>query len=215
MIQSFTDFEKVFDLILSDYQSGDNYQRLHNAKKSYIALTGMMNEEDHDYEARMNCFNDWFVFNHELPSGERVFQKFINQSSLEAEDSSILESVRYSIFDFTKYSFKKQIILTDYVDDCKITLSKESAQMGLVVDDFFIGHTVEIKGALYLLKGLRTIPAAIKPQIKKQLKKLKKNGDSRKLESFILHIENLKSKSDRYAHIEPAKIFVFNEEFTL
>jgi hypothetical protein len=202
-------------LILSDYKNGDNYQRLHNAKKSYIALTGMMNEEDHDYEARMNCFNDWFVFNHELPSGERVYQKFINQNALDVDVRTILESVRYSIFDFTKYNFKKQIILNDYVDDCKITLSKESAQMGIVVDDFFIGHTVEIMGALYLLKGLRTIPAAIKPQLKKQLKKLKKKGDIRKLESFILHVENLKSKADRYAHIEPAKIFVFNEEFTL
>jgi hypothetical protein len=215
MIKTFADFENLFDLILSDYKEGENYQRLHNAKKSYIALTGMMNEEDYDYEARMNCFNDWFVFNHELPSGERVYQKFINQNNVEVDVRNALESVRYSVFDFTKFNIKKQVVLTDYVDDQKITLAKDSAQMGIVVDDFFIGHTVEVAGSIYLLKGIRTIPTAIRSQLKKQLKKLKKKGDFRKLEAFILHVENLKSKADRYSHIEPAKIFVFNEEYTV
>ena len=33
------------------------------AKDKYFENTGRPNEEDPDYESRLNNFNDWFIFN--------------------------------------------------------------------------------------------------------------------------------------------------------
>lgn len=204
-------FEVIFDRILQDYESGENYDRLLSAKQSYIEITGVLHEEDDDFDSRMNCFNDWFVFNYELPSGEKVYEKYINQNDVDKEMKTILKSVRFSLFEFSKVNLKKQMVLRDYISDEKIALAKSHHQYGLLKEDVFIGHVAQIEHESYLLRGVRIIPSAVKSILKKKSKQFRKNANPRDIDSYLLKVENLKTKSSRYAHIEPVKIFVFDE----
>jgi hypothetical protein len=201
--------EQLLEDILSEYASGDNYQRLMAAKERYIKLTGLLNEEDDDFDARMNCFSDWFIFNHELPSGERVYQKYINQKKLPNEQRKLLDSVRFSLFEVVKISSKKKLIIRDLISDKKLELANAYNELGLVEDDLFLSHTVEIESQMYLLKGLRSLPNSLRSLLKKECKKVSKQNNLREQEAFLLKLEYYRSKMNNYSHLDPSKIFIF------
>ena len=49
------------DQAMKEYMTGNHYDTLIEAKSEYFVLTGQANEDDDDYEARMNSFNDWYI----------------------------------------------------------------------------------------------------------------------------------------------------------
>jgi hypothetical protein len=207
MIDSTLDNE--FEKILNVYKEGEAYQRLLSAKEFYFDLTGMLNDDDDDYEARMNCFNDWFVFHHELPSGERVIEKYFNNEDITKEMRESLLGINFSLFEFVKVNFKKEIVLKDILHDQKLILPKEHPNIGLVENDLFISRTINHQEDEYLLKGVRTFPNTLKSVLKKQCKKVRKLKNKKEETIFLLQLEELLTKSKRYSHLEPSKIFVF------
>ena len=69
------EIQSTLDECMSFYTSEENINIFHFAKKEFINLTGMINEEDDDYEHRVNSFHDWFLFHYELPEKKRVVIK--------------------------------------------------------------------------------------------------------------------------------------------
>ena len=50
----------------------DNYRDvLIGAKNDFFKITGNINEEDDDYDLRMNSFNDWYLTQFCLPDEKR------------------------------------------------------------------------------------------------------------------------------------------------
>lgn len=199
----------VISKILSDYQSGDDLEKLLAAKEMYFELTGMLNDDDEDYEQRMNCFNEWFVFDHELPTGERVIEKYLNNNDVDRSIATAMTEVSFSLFDYDKRNLKKQIVLKDYLNDKKVILPKDHPSISLVQDDLFLGRIIVLNEESYLLSGVRMLPGSVKSILKKQCKKVRKAKDEKLKLPFLLQIEHLQTKLQRYSHIEPSKIFVF------
>lgn len=55
---------KELERALMQYTSGNHYDDLLKAKEIYFSLTGKINEDDEDYELRMNSFNEWYLFHY-------------------------------------------------------------------------------------------------------------------------------------------------------
>ncbi len=196
--------------ILTIYTAGEHFPRLKQAKDSYIALTGKLDEDKDEFESRMNCFNEWYMFQWKDESGKKIIEDYIRRERLDEELSQALLNVNHSLFEFDKVNFRRQVVLKDLLHDEKTTLAKGHKHIGLVEDDLFIGRVIRYKGESFLLRGVCTLPQSIKSVLKKQSKKVRKMNSFEEELKFLLGLESLKTKSMHYQHIEPSKIFVFN-----
>jgi len=197
--------EKVLNL----YTQGDHFDDLKIAKEKYFSITGKFDEDKDEFESRMNCFNDWYIFQYRSGNHSKVIEDYISNHEVDNELSQALLNVNHSLFEFSKVSFRKQIVLKDILHDEKIVLNKDHPSISLMVGDVFTGRVIKYQGGHYLLKGICTLPQNVKSVLKKQSKKVRKLNSFDEELNFLLQLETLKTKSMHYSHIDPAKIFVF------
>jgi hypothetical protein len=197
---------------LVQYTKDGYYDHLIKAKDHYFKLTGQVNEEDEDFELRMNSFNDWYVFHFE-DEGEHppVIEKYITNNQLNENIKGFFENVNYSLFEYTGESFKKKHVFKDYIHKKKIYLEKGAYMPAFYKDDIFIGRFLSFEDNTVPLGGLCFLPKEIKSILKKQSKKVRKQNDPKKELSFLLNLEALKNRWAHYGHIEASKIFYFND----
>ena len=199
------------DKVLTHYTSGSHYERLLEAKDEYFNLTGQVNEDDEDYELRMNSFNDWYIFQFVSKLSDRaaIFD-YIEENQLDETLISSLMKMNYSLFEYCGKTFRGFCGFKDILHNYKFVLPKESNPPGLLKEDIFIGRTIQWKENHYLLPGLCLLPKEVRGKLRKQSKKLRKLND-RKIEAeFLLKVESLKTKWVRYGHIKPDRIFSFD-----
>ena len=196
--------------MLTTYTQGEYFERLKQAKEAYIALTGKLDEDKDEFESRMNCFNEWYLFQWKDESGKKIVEDYIRREQLDEDLSQAFLNVNHSLLEFSKTNFRKQIVLLDILHDEKVNLAKGHRHIGLVEDDLFIGRVIRYKSDNYLLHGVCTLPQSIRSILKKQSKKVRKMNSFEEELKFLLSLESLKTKSMHYQHIEPSKIFVFN-----
>jgi hypothetical protein len=197
------------DKVLHLYTQGQFFEDLKQAKDTYFSLTGKLDEDKEEFESRMNCFNDWYIFQYRHPDGSKVIEDYIRNNELDEELSQSLLNVNHSLFEFSKINFRKQIVLKDVLHDEKITLVKNHPNISLVEGDVFTGRVIKYKGDHYLLRGVCILPQGVKSILKKQSKKVRKTNSFDEELKFLLQLESLKTKAMHYSHIDPSKIFIF------
>ena len=197
------------DQVLSLYTTGNFFDDLKNAKDKYFSLTGKLDEDKEEFESRMNCFNDWYIFQYRHNDGSKVIEDYIRNNQLDEELSQALLNVNHSLYEFSKISFRKQVVLKDILHDENIALVKGHPIISLMVGDVFTGRVIKYKGENYLLRGLCTLPQGVKSILKKQSKKVRKSNSFEEELNFLLQLEALKTKAMHYSHIDPSKIFIF------
>ncbi len=198
------------DKVLSLYTEGQFFADLKDAKEKYFSLTGKLDEDKDEFESRMNSFNDWYIFQHRQKDGSKVIEEYIRNNQLDEEISQALLNVNHSLFEFTRTSFRKQIVLKDILHDEKIVLKKDHPTISLMEGDVFTGRVIKLKGEYYLLRGVCTLPQGVKSVLKKQSKKIRKLNSFEEELKYLLQLESLKTKAMHYSHIDPTKIFIFN-----
>jgi len=196
--------------MLTRYTQGEHFERLKLAKDAYIALTGKLDEDKDEFESRMNCFNEWYLFQWKDESGKKIVEDYIRTEKLDEDLSQAFLNVNHSLLEFSKTNWRGQVVLLDILHDEKIPLVKGHRHIGLVEDDLFIGRVIRYKGDNFLMHGVCTLPQSIRSVLKKQSKKVRKMNSFEEELKFLLSLESLKTKSMHYQHIEPSKIFVFN-----
>lgn len=197
------------DKVLGFYTKGEFFSDLKEAKDKYFSLTGKLDEDKDEFESRMNSFNDWYIFQYRQKDGSKVIEDYIRNNKLDEELSQALLNVNHSLFEFTKTTFRKQIVLKDILHDEKIVLKKDHPTISLMEGDVFTGRIIKYKSEYYLLRGICTLPQGIKAILKKQSKKTRKMNSFEEELKFLLQLEAFKTKAMHYSHIDPAKIFIF------
>lgn len=198
------------DKVLGLYTQGQFFTDLKEAKEKYFSLTGKLDEDKDEFESRMNSFNDWYIFQYRQKDGSKVIEEYIRNNQLDEELSQSLLNVNHSLFEFTRSSFRKQIVLRDILHDEKIVLKKDHPTISLMEGDIFTGRVIKYKGENFLLKGVCTLPQGVKSILKKQSKRVRKMNSFEEELKFLLQLESLKTKAMHYSHIDPAKIFIFS-----
>ncbi len=202
--------QSCLDRILVEYTRGHHLESLIEAKKEYFELTGTLTEEDDEYESRMNAFNDWYLFQYlSKRKTKTVVKDFLEKNQIEDKVAKSLLSVNHSLFEFKKINFFKRIVLEDVLHGKTITLPKDGLTIGIVKGDMFTGRLLNFESNYYLLKGVCIYPESVKNILRKESKKIRKLKDPNQEHSFLLKLEQLKTKSLRYGHIDMTKIFVF------
>jgi hypothetical protein len=198
------------DTVLGLYTQGHFFSDLKEAKDKYFSLTGKLDEDKDEFESRMNSFNDWYIFHYLKKDGSKVIEDYIRNNQLDEEVSQALLNVNHSLFEFTKTTFRKQIVLKDILHDEKIVLKKEHPNISLMEGDIFTGRIIKYQSEYYLLRGICTLPQGVKSILKKQSKKIRKMNSFEEELKYLLQLESLKTKAMHYSHIDPTKIFIFS-----
>jgi hypothetical protein len=204
------EIQNTLDECMSHYTEGTELDIFHTAKQEFINLTGMINEEDDDYEHRVNSFHDWFIFHYEIPELKRVtIKEFLlrNPKSLEVE-KSILNS-EYSIFEFIKeeagVSWFKNILTGK-----EFFVGEGLAKGTFIKGDIFLSHLLSSGEDVFFSRGICLIPQELKKVISKQVEKNDLLNLKDLKEKFLLKLEKLKNKSKHYSHLPAEKVFIFN-----
>lgn len=198
--------ETHIENVLIEYTQGEYYQHLLAAKEKYFQMTGKLNEDAPEFESRMSTFNDWYVFNYEI-DGTRVIDKYVESKNLDEEIGSALKNANYSLFHFVKINWKKQTVLKDILHSKKIIMGQDNGSLSLLPDDLFIGRTIDFQGQSYLLHGICALPRDVLGILKKKSKVVRKENNLTSEQTFLLSLENLKTKSLNYSHIPAERIF--------
>jgi hypothetical protein len=197
---------------LMEFTSGEHYQTLVEARNEYFSITGQVNEDDKNFEARMNSFNDWYML-HFVPknrdNAQIIIKEYLLKNNIDQVISDSFLNVNFSLFEYRGISWKGFPVLKDYLHDKKILLPKEHPQPAVLEGEIFTGRVISYDGQHYLLSGLCVLPKEIRWRLKSQSRKIRKLKDAAREAEFLLKIEALATKWSRYGHIDPRKIFVF------
>ena len=203
-------FDSHFEKIISHFTQESHYEELTKAKNFYFQLTGKVNEDDHEYEARINCFLDWFVFHYMDTNGKRKIENYLELFPMGEDLALSFLTTSYSLFHYVKNNWSKKIVLQDILHNTKIVLNSAQKSNGIVEDDVFVGRIFTYKEQKILLRGLCIMPQDVLGELKKEAKKIRKLKNFNLETDFLLKLEGLKTKSMHYGHINPVKIFQFN-----
>jgi len=200
----------LLEKVLSFYSKEEFYPLLLKAKEDYFIKTGKAFEEDEDYEARMASFNDWYVLQF-IPEGDStpLFEQYLEAHDILPELALAIRNTTHGLFEYIGTNFRGVHQLKDILHDEKVSLAKNHPAPSMVKGDLFIGRTVFYREEFYLYNGLRMMPKEAKSAMKKEAKKVRKADDLFGELSFLLFTEALKTKWQRYGHIDINKIFVF------
>lgn len=196
---------------LNTFSQGEYLDDMLEAKKVYFEVTGIANEEDDDYESRMNSFNDWYVLQFQSSRSARtVIKEYIMQNEVEDAVKDSLLNFSFSYYEFAGRNLRKHIVLKDILHDKKIILPKNHYELGMVKNDTFVGRLITHQDESFLLDGVCVMPKEVSSLLKKEAKKVRKMDKLEEEIHFLMQLEYLKNKWQRYLHIDPLKIFVFD-----
>lgn len=207
----FRPIQELLQQILREYADGPGMNTLLSAKREYLSLAGSVHDDSEEFESKMSCFNDWFLFNY-IPdqTGKNIVSTYLEKhEEIDGAIRSALLSINYSIFEYKKISFRKQIILTDLLHNQSVALSKIHGPISVLEKDLFIGRIMTYLDNCFLLDGICMLPQSAKSAVSKQCKKVRKQKDPKKEIIFLLNLESLKTKCVRFGHVDIEKIFVF------
>ena len=200
-------FEKALEI----YTQGVHYDTLLEAKKEYFEITGQANDDDNDFEARMNSFNEWYVLQFISKRGTRtVISDYLIQHPVNDFLAKSLSSVNYSLFEYVGKNFRKADVLFDILHDKKVPLPKGGVLPSIIEGDICVGRILSYESKNYLMTGLCVIPKEVRPILKKECKKVRNLKNPNEELKFLLKIESFKTKWIRYGHVDATKIFKFS-----
>ena len=200
-------FLKALDI----YTQGPHYETLLEAKKEYFSITGQANDDDDDFEARMNSFNEWYVLQFISMRGTRtVISDYLINNPVDDFLAKSLSGVNYSLFEYVGKNFRGFDVLYDMLHDKKIALPKGESLPSIIKDDIFVGRVLTYENQNYLMRGLCVIPKDVRGILKKECKRVRKLKNPGEELKFLLKIESFKTKWIRYGHVDATKIFKFD-----
>ena len=204
------ELQEHFEKVLREFSGEEHYQELINAKEEYFVLTGKALEEDEDYESRMSSFNDWYILQFISKEGNRPpIEVYLEKNGIEGELKKSFLEHNHSLFEYSGKSMRGIPVLRDILHDKKVYLDKDHSVISLLKGDIFLGRTLEFEGNNFLMNGMCFLPKEVKSVLKKNAKKVRKQKNPTEEINFLLFVESLKTKWQRYGHIDIEKIFVF------
>lgn len=198
---------------LTEFTGKEFFDELVQAKLEYSRLTGPIDEDDEDYEARMDTFNVWYLFDYS-PRGEKTaMERYVELHSLGEEEGAFLLSQVSSVFEFGGESLRKRLVLKDLLHKNKVTLTKNHPHPGLLKGDLFIGKVFTQGEERFLLPVYCVLPEDSLYPMNKRMKQMRKQmGENRDLvleRDFLLKTMHLKNRHRRFSHVNPKVFFKY------
>jgi len=180
------------------------------ARVEYFAGLGRINESDDSFEAHLDRFLDWFLFERALPqTGQTPLVTFTDQKreTLSDDDLRIFEGFiqnLHSLFQVRKTD-AKGVHLTDLLIEKKFFVEDELPNM-FSKGQIFEARILPFGGGWRFSKGYIFHPLTTVKFIEKRLKRIP-TGDREAQKALIRDLAICRLKADRYKHIEALQFY--------
>ncbi|MFI5391943.1 MAG: hypothetical protein ACHQYQ_11330 [Bacteriovoracales bacterium] len=198
-------FQETLEKVLGCYTQGPFEKEFLKAREEFFNLTGQVDDDQEDFETKMDIFHKWYFFDYNQSS---IFEDYLQNPNFEKSLKDILKEHRHSLFEYCGKNFKGLDYFKDFITNEKIYLSKSAKKPALVRDDLFIGRFLKEGEHHFLLSGLCVLPKKVRTTLVKKAKKVGSLKDGDKKLEFLIQLLSLKNKWKRYSHIDPSKIFI-------
>ncbi|MDP8225494.1 MAG: hypothetical protein P9L99_19190 [Candidatus Lernaella stagnicola] len=178
----------------------------------YFAVLGQINEDDDFFEAHLERFLDWFLFEHRLEDvGETALQTFVTNRGPELPEErrvvyeEFLKHV-HSLFRLKKV-MKKGLQLIDLLTKAKYFVESDVPH-AFTKGQLFEARLLPLSEQWHFSKGYIFHPLSATKAILKRAKKIDV-ADEEGCRSFIRELAIRRLRSDRYKHVDAARFYEF------
>jgi len=212
-------YKKYLEPIIEEFTAGEFYREVYLAKQEYFEKTGVVYEDDREFEQRMCIFMDWYIFNRDLPNVDLppikyYFRKHREQfSNEELNIYKDLCATIHSVFRLKRTTWnKKGLVIQDLFSKNTYTVMDPDINRGFSRGDIFESRIIPFKEKYEFSNGFCFHPIEMKSFILKEIKKVRFHKEARKTK-LILQLSSMKLKHTRFQHIDVRHIYTFNSKF--
>jgi hypothetical protein len=183
------------------------------ARVEYFAALGKVNEDDEFFEAHLDRFLDWFLFERDLAaSGEPVLPTFIAQigAELSEERYAVFEGFLkniHSLFQIKKVG-KAGLQIRDLLTKASYFVASD-VPAAFTKGQIFEARLLPVDDQWQFSRGYIFHPSTANKAILKRVKKIDV-ADSITCRSFIRELAICRLRSDRYKHVDATQFYTFD-----
>jgi hypothetical protein len=212
-------YQRYLEPIIEEFTTGEYYREVFNAKQEYFEKTGIVYEDDLEFEQRMSIFMDWYLFDRDLPGVDLPPIKYWfrrNKDRLSNEELNIFRDfceTTHSLFRLKRRTWdKKGLVVTDLFSNKNYTVKDSEVNQGFSRGDLFEARIIPFKKGFEFSKGFCFHPVEMEGFILSEIKKVRYQDPSRQTK-LILQLSAMKLKHLRFQHIDIKHIYTFESKF--
>ena len=198
-----------YEKAMAEFTSLSYHKTMVEAKEEYFNLTGLLHEDEEDYEIKMNAFNDWYMLSYISQEGGPFMKIYLEKNDLEDELYDVFMRCNYSLFEYVGKNFRGAYTFKDILHSTKVSLAKDHRPLSMLKHDLVIGRIIKYKNKFYFLNGMTFLPAEVRPLLAKESKKVRRAIDPHQEYEFLTGLEKMKTTYSRFGHVDPLRFFTF------
>jgi len=210
---------KYLEPVIEEFTTGEYYREVYQAKEEFFEKAGKVYDDDLEFEQRMSCFMDWYLFDRDLPGVDLPPIKYYyrkqkdNFSQEEAQIYKDFCSTIHSLFRLKGFRwFRSGLTVQDLFSGKSYRIAKTDIDRGFSGGDIFEARVIPFKGTFEFSKGFCFHPVEMESFILKEIKKVR-HQDRGKHTKLILQLAAMKLEHTRFQHIDVKEIYTHNSKF--
>lgn len=200
--------------VIEAYSKDEYYEEIKVARDEFFAATGNVADGSEHFEAKMNNFLDWYVFDRPLKKiGIVPIKAFVQDHTKEMSEE---ERGIYDDFSLSKVSVYEMLkikgndlYVQDLFDREKCVIEESELSSGFTKGDIFQTRLLKYRERLLLGSAFVFHPYEAKAFIQKQIKKIKYLKDAHR-QTLLHKLSAMKQKAEQYTHIDVK--YIYSEE---
>jgi len=203
--------QEYLDKVLEVYSKGDFYEEVKRAREEFFSEVGQVAEGSEKFEAQMNAFLDWYLYDRPLERSEICPVKmfvFDHLKEVPEGDHSIYQDItksNHSIFELLKVK-GDDVYVKDLINSEKYIVEDSDVKLGFSKGDIFEGRLIRFKDRLVFGSSFVFHPPEAKTFIVKEIKKVKSLDPKAHLK--LMHrLAMMRIKTEQYSHIDVLHIY--------
>ena len=212
-------FQKYLDPVIEEFTTGENYREVYNAKQEYFEKSGVVYEDDSEFEQRMSIFMDWYLFDRDLPGVDLPPMKLYFRKGKEKFSSEELGIYRdfcstiHSVFRLKRFGFfSKALVVQDLFSHKTHIVEPNELSGGFSRGDIFEARLILFRGKYEFSRGFCFHPREMRAFILGEVKKVRFQDKARQTK-LVLQLAAMKLKHQRFPHIDVKHIYTLQSRF--
>ena len=194
-------------------------------KEEYFAQTGgEVHEEDRAYEARMQAFFNWFLFDRKQADGATPVERYLREKGAElpGKEKDILLGCTQSKLSLYEYRGRRgifsrpktgQIGVRDAVSGEDFHVTERRTMHGLEIGDLFEARLVPVERTFHFSTSFTYHPREVRKTILRELKRRRKSGELLEARGFCWELERMALQHEHFKNVNIDAIYNFQTPF--
>ncbi len=212
-------FQRYLDPVIEEFTTGEYYQEVYNAKQEYFDKSGVVYEDDNEFEHRMCIFMDWYLFDRDLPGVDLPPIKYFFRKHKDRFTDDELNIYRdfcstiHSLFRLKRFALIRQgVVIKDLFSNKTHTVMDHGVKSAFTRGDLFEARLIPFKKTYEFSRGFCFHPTEMQSFILGEIKKVRFQDKSQQTK-LILQLSAMKLNHLRFQHIDVRHIYTFDSKF--